>query len=230
MLRSISAGSGTAVVTVARDYGARGVEVARLIAERLGVRCWDRELVAEVAAHMHVDPSVLAGFDEHRVEGPVLPTPSWPSRADYQQRLAIVARTVASRGAAVLVGRGLGALLGAEACLRVHVVCPIEQRIAGLIERSQLSAETARAAIDYVDREREAFARDMSGGQTAEPAAYDLTISTGNLSLDAAADVVVGAYRSRFGEPRRRPRGTTPAVTREAVTLRRPLERGSSSR
>jgi cytidylate kinase len=230
MLPSSTTGSGTAVVTVARDYGARGVEVARLVAERLGVRLWDRDLVAEVAADMHVDPSVLAGFDEHRTESPEPPTPVWPSRADYQDRLAIVARIVASRGAAVLVGRGLGGLFGPDTCLRVHVVCPIEQRIAGLIERSQLSAETARAAIDYVDREREAFARDMSGGHLAEPSTHDLTISTGNLSLAAAAEVVVSAYRSRFGEPRRQHHRSTPTMMRDMGSSRQAVTRGSSSR
>jgi cytidylate kinase len=229
MLRS-SGTTGTAVVTIARDYGARGVEVARLVADRLGVRYWDRELVAEVAAHMHVDPSVLAGFDEHRTEGLPVPTQAWPSRADYQSRLEVVARSIASRGPAVLVGRGLGFLFAPDACLRVRLVCPIEQRVASLIERSQLSPDTARAAIEYVDRERASFVRDMHGREVDDPDGYDLTISTGNLSPEAAAELVLSAYRARFGEPRQRARSSTSPGTRAPLAPRRAFDRCASSR
>src|SRR5687768_1769679 len=51
---------------------------------------------------------------------------------DDVRALSIVASTLAARGGAVMVGRGLGFLLSPTRALRVRVVCPLEQRIAGL--------------------------------------------------------------------------------------------------
>ena len=53
------------VITVSREFGARGAALARLVADRLGFSYWNRELLAAIAAHARVEPSVMAPFDEH---------------------------------------------------------------------------------------------------------------------------------------------------------------------
>ena len=206
-----------AVITIARQHGARGAAVARLVAERLGYACWDRELVTAIAGQLRVDPSAMTAFDEHRGSGPAgsaddglgeRTSSMWqPSHADYVSGLNQVAQTIARRGASVVVGRGLAFLLDPEACLRVRVICPLEQRIACLVEHAKLCPETARATIDYVDRERQTFVREVHGKDTEDPSSYDLLISTGAMTVDVAADVIVAAYQARFS-PRPRARST----------------------
>ena len=199
------------IITISRQHGARGAVVARAVAERLGFACWDRELVGAIAAQARVEPSVIAAFDEHLRDGE--PAASRPGFGAYLSGLEQVARAIARRGGAVVVGRGIGFLVGHEACLRVRVVCPLEQRVAGLVERSELGFETARATIDFVDGERRAFLREVHGVDVEDPTNFDLLVSTGSLTVDGAADVVVSAYRTRF-EDRRwpRPSATMPAV------------------
>jgi cytidylate kinase len=158
---------GVPVITISREYGAQGAAVGHIVAERLGFRFWEREMVSE---------------------------------HDDVRALAIAASTLAARGGAVMVGRGLGFLLSPERALRVRVVCPLEQRIAGLMERQGLTHETARATIEYADRTRRVFVRDRYGRDIDDSSGYDLWVSTGTLGLDAAAAVIIAAYRYRFGE------------------------------
>lgn len=155
------------VITISREYGAQGAAIGRIVAERMGFRFWEREMVGE--------------YDDVRA-------------------LSIVANSLAAKGGAVMIGRGLGFLLSPSRALRVRVVCPLEQRISGLMERQGLTHDTARATIAYADRARRIFVRDLYGRDIDDVSGYDLWVSTGALTLDAAAAVIISAYRYRFGE------------------------------
>lgn len=212
-------GQPAAVITIARQHGARGAAVAKLVAEQLGYACWDRELLTAIAAQLRVEPATLTPLDEHRRSGPIedvgeRTSSAWqPSHADYVRGLDLVAQAIARRGAAVVVGRGVAFLLDPAACLRVHVVCPHEQRVAHLVEHAQLCPESARATIAYVDRERQAFIRDVFDRDIDDPTSYDLSISTGTTSVEVAAEMIVASYRARFA-PRPRARATGQPWTR----------------
>jgi cytidylate kinase len=194
------------VIAVSREYGARGAAVARIVADRLGFTFWNRELLAAIAQHAHLDPSSLAQFDEHHrsallgtVSG-MIPRASSVSQVDYARELTLVVRDLVRRGGAVLVGRGIGFMIDAARVLRVRVVCPLEVRIRGVAERERIELEAARTTVEYADRDRRAFVRDLYGKEIDDFAGYDVWVSTEHLTLDAAAAVIVAAYRARFGE------------------------------
>lgn len=192
------------VIALSRQHGARGAAVARHLAERLSFDCWDREVLAAVAAQVRVDASALAAFDERRPEPRETLADGAPlvGHGDYLRGLQRVAELIGRRGAMVVVGRGLGHMLDPEHTLRVRVVCPIEQRALGLCARSQLSPEAARATIDFVESERQAFEHALHGRDPDDPSGYDLLISTAALSVDAAAEVIATACHARFGVTR----------------------------
>ena len=197
------------VVTVSREFGARGAAVAKLVAERLKFSFWNRELLDAIAAHAHVDPSAMARFDEHHpsalaetVSG-LIPGPARVSQLDYARELTIVVRDLVARGGAVLVGRGLNFMVDRARALRVRVVCPLEQRILELAERERISAAAARASIAEADRDRRAFVRDLYGKDIDDPSGYDLWVNTGTMSLEAAADIIAAAARSHLASAAR---------------------------
>jgi hypothetical protein len=190
------------VVTVSREFGARGGAVGKLVADRLGFSFWNRELLDAIAAHAHVDPSAMARFDEHHpsvlaetVSG-LIPGPARVSQLDYARELTIVVRDLVARGSAVLVGRGLNFMVDPTRALRVRVVCALEQRVEALAARERISITNARAAIAEADRDRRAFVRDLYGKDIDDPAGYDLWVNTGTMSLAAAADIIAGAARA----------------------------------
>lgn len=190
------------VVTVSREFGARGAAVAKLVADRLQFSFWNRELLSSMAAHAHVDTAAMERYDEHHPSAlaetmsGLIPGPARVSQMDYARELSTVVRDLASRGGAVLVGRGLNFMIDPGRALRVRVVCPLEQRIRELADRERISADNARAAIAEADRDRRAFVRDLYGKDIDDSAGYDVWVNTGTLSLDAAADIIVAAVRT----------------------------------
>ena len=225
-----------AVITISHQHGSRGAAVARLVSERLGFSFWDRELVSAVASQLRVDPSAMTPFDEHP-HGALAPSEGAQARTsalaelgpeDYVRGLKLVAHTIARRGSAVVVGRGLGFLIDPASCLRVRVVCPLEQRVAGLAERAQLCPETARATIEFVDRERQAFIRELHGCDIDDATHYDLTLSTGLLTVAGAAELIASAYHARF-EQRRWPTPATSPNLRRGASRTTTGERGATA-
>lgn len=192
------------VITVSREFGARGAAVGKLVADRLKFSFWNRELLGAIAAHARVDPAMLERFDEHHpsvlaetVSG-FIPSAHGVSQLDYVRELTLVVRDLAARGGAVLVGRGLNFMIDPGRALRVRFVCPLDQRVQELAERDGISTDDARATIAEADRDRRAFVRDLYGRDIDDPAGYDLWINTGTIALDTAADLIVAAVRARF--------------------------------
>ncbi len=195
------------VILVSRQFGARGSEIARQVAERLGFAFWDQELLHEIARHAHVSDQLVAAFDEHH-QVPLAETVrsmmhSGPlGSSEYFTALTRAVRSIAAGGSAVLVGRGAQFLLDPSAALRVRAVATVEARARGLCERNRWSDAEARARIAEVDADRRAFARDYYDRDVDDPTAYDLMINTAHVPLDRAAQLVIAAYEARFGEVR----------------------------
>lgn len=195
------------VISVSRQYGAQGAELARRVAEQLGFHLWDQEILHEIARHAHVSERMVAAFDEHHRASVVETVRSMMrmgplSASEYFHELARLVHSIAAHGAAVLVGRGVQFMLDPSTMLRVRAVAPLDLRVRGLRERRNLSDAEARAAIATVDADRRAFTRDHYGRDADDPAGYDLLINTGSVPLERAVSLVVAAYDARFPDVR----------------------------
>ena len=192
------------VIAISREYGAGGAAVGQAVAAQLGFSYWNREIVQEIARSTDLSAALVASRDE-RHDPPLLATyrelldRGLPA-SRYFTELVKVVHTIAAHGSAVMVGRGVVFMLPPERVLRVRVVCPLAQRISNLVERGEVTLATARAAIASVEAERRAFVKDHLDSNLELPSAYDLHVNSGSYGVERAAQVVVVAYRLRFGD------------------------------
>ena len=191
------------IITVSRQYGARGGVIAQRVAERLGFQCWNHELITEMARHAHADEQGLAAFDEHHRAGLVdaisgIIPKHMLNPSDYFRELTHVVHTISRHGRAVIVGRGVQFLLDPATVLRIRVVGPVEQRARRVMERDHIDERAARQAVDEADRDRRGFIRDHYNRDIDDPCAYDVWLNMAYLTLDGAADITVSAFRARF--------------------------------
>lgn len=191
------------VISMSRQFGARGAELARRVADRLEYQFWDQEILHEIARHAHVSEQLVASFDEHHKvvlaetlksmmhTGPL-------GTSEYLRELLRVVRSVAGHGGAVLVGRGAQFLLDPATVLRVRAVCPLDDRVRGLCSRYGVDDAEARRRLAEMDQDRRAFHRDHFDRDVEDPTAYDLVVNTGSIPLERAVDLVIAAYDARF--------------------------------
>ena len=192
-------------ICISREFGARGAELGRLVAERLDVRFYSQELIHFVAKESHVRQQVVESLDE-RVRAGITRRVAEILRAnrfaetDYLRNLSKVVVTLARHGQSVVVGRGAHFILDPLMTLRVRVIAPFERRIERVEDKYHLPESVAREKILRIDGERVAFNRQHFGADITDPRNYDIIVNTGRLPLDACVSLVTAAFRARFSE------------------------------
>jgi cytidylate kinase len=197
------------LITVSREFGALGTATGERVAQKLGFSFWDQEIVHTIAEQTGIQQALLASLDEQtrsRIEDFIGESVfgAGTTAAKYVRQVIRVVRTLERHGGAVVIGRGAQFILAPEAALRVRVVCPYQQRVAGYAEREGLSEREAERELVRVERERQTFIRRHYEREVGEPSHYDIMVNTEGIGPEQAADVIMAAYRSKF---RRLPEG-----------------------
>ena len=201
-------------LTVSGELGSGGVHIAKVIADRLGWRLLDEELIQAIARAAHVDTKDVAGYDERpeswlrrfheeAVRGvatvgsqPVCEADFFDARemAEMTQRIIEEAH---KKGNCVIVGRGSQCLLHAKAdVFHLFVYAPLKERIKRLKTMLEPGANIDER-IHIVEEQRSKFLRQQFGCGRMDPHLYDMMLRT-HENLEAAADVVLYAMNAKY--------------------------------
>lgn len=202
------------VVTVSRQYGAGGLEVAPALARALGYRFADREIVERAAARVGLDQDLADHLDE-RVPALVekvglalaAASPEFglvaPASADDRllaDEVRRVLESMASAGGFVVLGRGgQAALRDRSDAVHLQLVADLEDRAARIVRSQGLTEHEARDACRRVDAERAGYVRRFYGVDIADPQLYDATLNTTRLGTAGAAEAGAAIARRRLG-------------------------------
>lgn len=190
-------------ITLSREHGALGADIARRVAERMGFELWDKALLHAVAERTGASEVILASLDEHTrsglrdmLAGMVYGVAN--TEGEYVRELARVIYAVGVRGKAVFLGRGASFVLNPRSALRVRIVAPLEVRVARIMAAKALSREAAEKEIAHLDQERARFNQRSWARDTKDLHAYDLVLNTAFMSVDGAAEVIRAAHQAKF--------------------------------
>lgn len=188
-----------AIVTISHQLGAGGPEIGMAVAERLGFRYVDQDMIVQAARRYGVVEERLTQLDETK--------PSLFERFDAETRLYLtVLQTAlydqAEGDHAVIMGRGGQYLLrGIAHALRTLVIAPFDLRVKRVVKKmaEQMGeAVDARAAADIIrrtDAEKAGRMRYLYDVDWTDQGLYDLVLNAEKLSIEAAVEVILGLVR-----------------------------------
>lgn len=187
-------------IAVSREAGTRGPAVAKAVAERLGWRLYDHELLEIVARDLRVRVKLLENLDERHVtwlQECVEAFAAVPAvrEGKYVRHLIEAMLSLAASGRCVIVGRGSPFVMPPATTLRVRLVAPRDARIAAVRHDMNLSRGDAARFIEKTDRERTDFVRLHFLRDAADPRYYDLFLNTAQFSTEQCADLIVEGVR-----------------------------------
>jgi len=209
-------------ITIAREYGAGGGEVAKRLAEALGWEVLDRELLHQAAEIEQVPDADLERLDEKAVSMADRFS-LHPPHQKYLHGLTQAVHRAVERGNVVLVGRGARHLLGEKPdAFHLRLVAPREWRAQRMARLEGWSAAEAHSRCLEVDRIRELFARYFFGDAAIQPAQYDLVVNTARVPLEDVTDMVAATVRAESGQ------ALVASQDRRVLTLSRELGAGES--
>ena len=194
------------VITIEREYGSGGAEIAKRVADRLGWKLWDQLLTNEIARVMECDCRVveeraekkdplfyrlfrafMRGSYEGSLNAPRMKMADADCIREVTER---VVRDIAERGKCVIVGRGSAYYLQKRRdAFHVFVYAPVEEKI----RRVQAGGKTAQEAaqlIETVDRDRGAFIKQYFGVEWPDRQRFDLMINS-TIGEDAVVETIL---------------------------------------
>ena len=183
------------VITISRQLGSGGDEIAEMLASRLGWRCLCRDIIDRAARSSGAPEAALAEIDELKILGL---RPAAPARQAYRQAVEAIIRQAAEEGRAVIVGRGGQAILRHHPqALHVKIVSSPELRVRRLMAQEGINEEAAVNRIVASDRSQATYLRREHGIRWLDPLFYDLVINIGWGDFSWAVDLILLAAEKK---------------------------------
>ncbi|MDY5678902.1 MAG: cytidylate kinase-like family protein [Candidatus Methanomethylophilaceae archaeon] len=179
------------IITIARQNGSGGREVGKILADLLGIRCYDQEILAEAANESGISLQEIEKKEERtsRTNMFFYGIPA-PNPVFVAQSKAI--ETLAANGPCVFVGRCADYVLHDRSdVINVFVKAPMEARVARSSKRNNISEKEAFARVKDKDSERALYYQRYTGIVWGTVENYDLTIDTSVIGVENAAKLII---------------------------------------
>ena len=205
------------LITIGRQIGSGGLQVAKLVAAELGIDVYDKNLLMLTAKESGLAPEVFDASDEKPgalgrfarllgIRGSV-----YSESQMYSERSVIsedelfslqsgMIREIAAKGSGVFVGRAADYVLREDPhMMSVFITADLEDRIARVAERRGVSDVEADRFIAEAERKRSSYYNYYTFKKWGDSASYDICLNSSLLGVEATAELIVEIYRKCRG-------------------------------
>lgn len=192
------------IITIGRQHGSSGREIARLLAEKLNYKCYDKEIVDEAANHSDFSRDLIDAFDEKRMSAFILHAGGYGLNENFRLNMQVVSaqfdamRNIAEKGNCIFVGRCADYILrDHDDLVSVFILGDMDERLKCLERRQGLDETEARKKIKEVDKDRSSFYRYYSDQTWGDAQNYDMCINSSKLGVEGTVQVILDYIKAR---------------------------------
>ena len=192
------------IITIGRQHGSSGREIARLLAEKLNYKCYDKEIVDEAANHSDFSRDLIDAFDEKRMSAFILHAGGYGLNENFRLNMQVVSaqfeamRNIADKGNCIFVGRCADYILrDHDDLVSVFILGDMDERLKCLERRQGLDEAEARKKITEVDKDRSSFYRYYSDQTWGDAQNYDMCINSSKLGVEGTVQVILDYIKAR---------------------------------
>lgn len=204
---------GNHIYTIGREFGSGGKEIGVALANRLGVKCYDKELLKEASKESGYCAEIFENHDEKPTNsflyslvmdtysfGGYSSAPFMDMPLNHKIFLAQfdTIKKLADKEPCVIVGRCADyALEDYKDCLNIFIHADLDSRIKRISKKMNLPANKAREVIQKTDKQRASYYNYYTSKKWGDSKSYDLTLNSSRLDIDGCVDIIL-AYRERM--------------------------------
>ncbi len=202
------------VITIGRQFGSGGRVLGKLLAQRLGIEFYDKELLLEAARKAGVIPEIYERKDERMPsvlgggisfamglinQAPWAGTTSI-SDESMQNAIADTIRDLASKHSCVIVGRTADYVLRDNPrCINIFVHAPEQECIRRVMERADCATEAeAKAKCRKINKLRAGYYNFYTDKRWGNSTSYHLTVDSSSLPMPDLADFIASYVKLKF--------------------------------
>lgn len=200
------------IITIERQYGSGGSTIGRLVAEKLGINCYNRQILEMTAEKCGVSPEYLESAEEN------VPTSflyslllsANPARSMedslplsdkvFLMESRIIIELAEKEESFVLVGRCGNYVLEEKGCFSVYIYADAESRAKRAVAEYGIASNKADSVMKKADKRRETFYNVNTGRLWQDKDTYCLCLNSAVLGDDLCAELIVKAYNEYNAE------------------------------
>lgn len=196
------------IITISREFGSGGRTIGRMVADKLGIPFYDKELVDQIALESGFAPKFVEENGEHAPGSSLFSYAFAPqgipgvmdglSTADFLWNIQCqVILQIAQKGPCVIVGRNADYILkDYQEALHVFVHADIEFRADRIVRLYGESEKSPAVRLNDKDRRRKVNYQHYTGRTWGMADNYDLCLNSGKLGVEQCTDIIVSLIES----------------------------------
>ena len=191
------------IITISREFGSGGRTIGHMVAEKLGIPFYDKELVEHIALESGFAPTYIEEHGEHSpgksVFSYAFAHQSVPgvmtglSAADFLWNVQCsVILQLAEKGPCVIVGRNADYILkDREDCLHTFIRADKEFRADRIVRLYGESEKSPNARLNEKDKRRKVNYHHYTGRTWGASSNYDICLNSSKLGIEKCADIII---------------------------------------
>ena len=195
------------IITISRQFGSGGRTVGRMVAEKLNIPFYDKELVEQIALESGFAPKFVEEHGEHSPGKTVLSYAFAPqgvpgimnglSVADFLWNVQCsTIMQIADKGSCVIVGRNADYILkDRKDCLHVFIYADKEFRADRIVRLYGESEKSPQTRLQEKDKRRSVNYQHYTGKTWGAAENYDICLNTSVIGIEKAVDIIVSMAR-----------------------------------
>ena len=192
------------IITISREFGSGGRTVGHMIADRLGIPFYDKELVDQVALESGFAPKFIEEHGEHSPGSSLFSYAFIPqgvpgvmnglSTADFLWNIQCnVILQLAEKGPCVIVGRNADYILKDRPdCLHAYIHADMDFRADRIVRLYGESEKSPQARLQEKDKRRRVNYQHYTGRTWGQAQNYDICLDSGRLGVEQCAEIIIG--------------------------------------
>lgn len=188
------------IITISREFGSGGRTIGRRLGEKLGIPCYDAELIQKIAEESGYAEDFIKEKSENTSGGWIsnLFTDRSVGMSTEDRIWTIQAQVImelAAKGSCVIVGRCADYVLHDKAdCLNVFIHASLEKRAERIVKEYGETDETPEQRLREKDKRRAAYHRFYTDMKWGDAKNYHICLDSGTLGLDKCVDLIEQLY------------------------------------
>ena len=196
------------IITISREFGSGGRTIGHMVAEKLGIPFYDKELVDQVAMESGFAPKFVEEHGEH-APGKTMFSYAFAhhgapgvmnglSVADFLWNVQCsVILQLAEKGPCVIVGRNADYILkDRKDCLHTFIHADTDFRADRIVRLYGESEKSPVARLDEKDKRRKANYQHYTGRTWGKAQNYDISLNSSVLGIEECADIIVNIVKN----------------------------------
>ena len=187
------------IITISREYGSGGRYIGRLVAERLGIKFYDKDFVTALSQKTGLSEEYIENNEQKRIAIEALSNGYYYSLSNsdelFVQESELI-KELASKESCVIIGRCSDFILkDYEDVINIFVYSEMQDKINRAVERYGIDRKDAEKVIRNMDKQRSNHYKHYTGKKWGDANNYDLCINSDTFGVEETADIICKTVR-----------------------------------